>query len=270
MTTLVTFGDSHSAGAELECKGHPGSPERAYPAKIAEHYGWKSINLSTCGGSNAWLWKTFEDCMPILMEKEEDLFVLCNFTEISRMYFWDNGSSPVDPYNFEPYRYARHVTTVALDPDLHKNPDKEHCVWPIGIIEQYRYWLKRNTDQQLAEKTLRIIKDIQSICKYHKIPFLFHTSLNWFEGDWKNIDKQTFYGHQEDEYTEKYLWRRAIDYSYWGVATNHKDWKQIQKKPRWSMHYPEEYHEFWAKTMIDFIEEQGILNSLDTPSWLSV
>ena len=116
MTTLVTFGDSHSAGAEMECKGHPGSPERAYPAKIAKHYGWKSINLSTCGGSNAWLWKTFEDCMPILMNREEDLVVLCNFTEISRMYFWDNGSAPLDPYNFEPYRYARHVTTVALDP----------------------------------------------------------------------------------------------------------------------------------------------------------
>ena len=37
MTTLIAFGDSHTAGAEIDHRWDRGNPKKAYPAKIANH-----------------------------------------------------------------------------------------------------------------------------------------------------------------------------------------------------------------------------------------
>ena len=42
---------------------------------------------------------------------------------------------------------------------------------------------------------------------------------------------------------------------------NDESWKYLIKQERWSKHLPEEYHKFWAQTLINFIDEQGILDT---------
>ena len=59
MTTLIAFGDSHTvAGAEIEQRWGQGN-KKAYPAKIANHYGMDYENYGQVGGSNYWLMKKF-------------------------------------------------------------------------------------------------------------------------------------------------------------------------------------------------------------------
>jgi len=243
---LLAFGDSHTSGAEIDEKWSGSCYEKAYPAHIANYHNWDYENYAQCGGSNDWLIKKFiERIQKALIEKEK-VFVLCNIAEPSRTYI---QLSP---------RKIQHCTSSCLD----SNVVKELSVHS-AYIKRYAGYLKCHTEEELNFKSLSHIFTIQSICKVNKIPYLFHSSNCWIPGDWSLIDKNNFFGHHKTNklnYNQRQSYFMQRNYSYWGVAQHHPDWKHLQKEERWSMHYPEPYHEFWAKILLKFIHEQSILD----------
>jgi len=245
---LLAFGDSHTAGAEIDKKYSGECHDKAYPAHIARHYGFDYENLSACGGSNDWMIRQFMIRVQYALLKNQSIFVLCNFCDPSRTYIKIPGK-------------LQHCTSSMLIQD--KNTKTELLVDPI-FIRPYRNYLKTNNDDALYHKSLSQILIIQTICNQYNIPCIFHTSTHWYRGNWNLINKKNYFGHHAHKnsiYNTRHLYDMTKYYSFWGVATNHPEWSHVQKDPRWANHYPEEFHKFWAKTLIDFIDKQGILDT---------
>jgi len=243
--TLIAFGDSHTSGAEIEIQWSESCHKKAYPSHIANHYGFDCLNFGQCGGSNLWMLKKFYEVMPGLVNKDIPLFVLCNFTEVGRMaYKWEDS--------------WLHFTPSALN-QLNGNSD---FYYPEEPLLRYKKYIINNSDIQLMQKTILIIKKIQNFCKNNNIPFVFHTSVSWFYGNWEGIDKRNFLGHHDSVrtfYHPNISNEYAVKYSYWQLATHHPVYKHFQHKDRWCMHYPELYHKYWAKLLINFIDNQKLL-----------
>ena len=245
---LLAFGDSHTAGAEIDEQYSGECHDKAYPAYIANHYGFDYENLAVCGGSNDWLIRQFMIRIQHSIIKKEQVFVLCNFCESSRTYIKFPGK-------------IQHCTTSLLSQN--SNTKEELVVDPI-FIKPYKNYLRTHTDEILNFNSLSQILIIQSICEQYKIPYVFHTSAHWYDGNWNLINKKNYFGHhvtKKMSYTKFDLHHMSREFSYWGIATHHPDWAHLQKTPRWSMHYPEEYHRFWAQILIDFIDKQEILDT---------
>lgn len=247
MRTLLSFGDSHTAGAEIDAPWSSGCKEKAYPQKIADHYGMRSENHAMSGCSNAWILKSFIERIKYALSEKEDVTVHIGFTEASRNYVM----GPRD---------IVHGTTALLKPC-----SDPRAVVNTKLLKLYEFWLKSHTDLQLHEMTVDIIWQIQSICKLYNIPYFFTSNIGIFKTDISLIDGRNFYGlHDMSSKSipnEKERWFLFREFSFWGVAINDPSWKHYQHDDRWSRHYPEEYHEFWADKLIKFIDEQQILDT---------
>jgi hypothetical protein len=244
---LLAFGDSHTAGAEINEQYSSKCHDRAYPAYIANHYGFEYENLAACGGSNDWLIRQFMIRIQKALIKKESVFVLCNFCDPSRTYIKLSD------------KFQHCTSTLLLQ---NENTDERLLIDP-EFISHYENYLKTNSDNFLNFKSLSQILIVQSICEQYNIPYAFHVSTHWYEGNWNLINKKNFFGHHDTEkliYNNSKSYRMYSSYSYWGVATHHYNWKNVQNERRWSNHYPEEYHKFWAELLIKFIDEQGILD----------
>jgi hypothetical protein len=251
--TLVAFGDSHTSGAEIEGQYSSSCYEKSYPAHIAKHYGFDYINYSQCGGSNMWILHEFYRVIPKLVDQGIPLFVLCNFTEVSRMFF----------HQINPDNSSEIIHLVSSNLAQLTNNNYQFC-HPEELLIKYKKYLMNNSQRKLIEKTLLIIRKIQNFCKDNNIPFVFHTSIYWFPGDWTGIDKKNFFGHHDSdiiEYDKKMSKMYQYNYSYWGLASKYPICNKLKQYDRWKMHYPEEYHRFWAKILINFIDEQKILDT---------
>jgi hypothetical protein len=245
---LLAFGDSHTSGAEIDEQYSGECHDKAYPAYIARHYGFDYENLAVCGGSNDWMIKQFMIRIQHALIKKEKVFVLCNFCEASRTYIKLPGR-------------LQHCTSSFLLQN--ENTKKELLVDP-RFIQLYKNYLRTNSDEFLNYKSLSQIFMIQTICDQYSIPYVFHTSTDWYEGNWNLIKKKNYFGHHATNkvtYNKSESYRMFIEYSYWGIAMHHPDWKTLQKDPRWSMHYPESFHQFWAQILINFIDNQKILDT---------
>ena len=245
---LLAFGDSHTAGTEIRRRYQASCYSRSYPSHIAKHYGFDYENFSASGGSNDWIFRQFMIRIQYALIKKQKVFVLCNFCDPARTYIKLPGK-------------MHHCCPSLL-------LQNEHTEW-IHLVDEdfvkpYEDYIKSNTDDFLNHKALSQIFTIQTICEQYSIPYVFHVSTNWYEGNWSLINKNNFYGHHDVENTiykksKSYMMYRL--YSYWGTATHNDQWKDVQNTPRWSMHYPEEFHKFWAEKLINFIDDRGILDT---------
>jgi hypothetical protein len=243
---LLAFGDSHTAGAEIDKQYSGECHDKAYPAHIARHYGFDYENYAACGGSNDWMTRQFMIRIQHALIKKQQVFVLCNFCEPSRTYIKLPGK-------------MYHCTSAILTQN--ENTKKELLV-DSDFVKPYKNYLRTHSDKLLNFKSLSQIFIIQTICDQYNIPYVFHSSTHWYEGNWDLINKKNYFGHHSTKktvYTQSESYKLFPQYVYWGVATNHPDWTHIKDDPRWSMHYPESFHEFWAKILIDFINQQKIL-----------
>jgi hypothetical protein len=243
---LLAFGDSHTAGAEIDKQYSNECHDRAYPAHIAKHYGFDYENLSASGGSNDWLIRQFMIRIQHSLIKNQKVFVLCNFCESSRTYIRLPNK-------------LRHCTVSQLSPD---RITKDKFLLNPDVVEPYKNYLRTHSNQVLNYKALSQIFIIQTICDQHNIPYIFHSSNDWYKGNWNLINKKNYFGHHATKkltYNKFQALQMFAQYSYWGVAIHHPDWNKVFKNPRWSQHYPESYHKFWAETLIKFIDEQKIL-----------
>lgn len=245
---LLAFGDSHTAGAEIDRQYSGSCHDKAYPAHIARHYGFDCENFAASGGSNDWIIRQFMIRIQHALIKNQKVFVLCNFCDPSRTYIKLPGK-------------MNHCTSSLL---LQNESTKKELLVDQDFIQPYENYLKTNTDEFLNYKSLSQIFIIQTICDQYSIPYVFHTSTHWYEGNWNLINKKNFLGHHLDKrliYKKSDTYEIYRHYSFWGVASLHPDWNHVQNDPRWSMHYPESFHEFWAKKLINFIDKQKILDT---------
>lgn len=255
--TLLAFGDSHTAGAEIEKQDEYICFEKAYPAYIAKHYGFNYENYAEPGGSNDWSVKLFLEVIQKKIRENNLLFVIFNFTESGRTFFLcpDDDWDISNPLNFFPY----HLEVEKMSDPLTSFFGEEYVYQGNKILKYlplYKYYLRTN---DLNKKTLDQIFLVQSICQNYNIPFLFHTSFTWEPGDWSLISKKNFFGHNHNYYDTRESEIKSSTYSFWLSANNHSFWREIVTKERWKSHYPKEYHVYWSKLLINFIEKQKIL-----------
>jgi len=242
---LVAFGDSHTAGSEIEEQFQPFCYEKAYPAMIAKYFGYDYLNCAQPGGSNQWILNRFKKVIPKLISKNYSIFVLCNFCESSRNFFIDD------------YGEVNHLCVSELEENF--NPDLISFLSPKHVRKQYREYLENNPNQVLELKSLYIIKTIQNFCKKHNVPFLFHVSSEWYGGNWEGIDKNNFYGHEHFIYNQKLRLEHHSKYSYWGRCISSGLYKKFQSGKRWQYHFPEVYHKYWSNLLIEFINQKNII-----------
>lgn len=244
---LLAFGDSHTAGSEIDELYSPRCIDKAYPAYIANHYGFDYENFGACGGSNDWLIRQFMIRIQKALMKNESVFVLCNFCDPARTYV-----------KF-PDKFL-HCTPQML---LHDESTEDILRVDPEFMLHYENYLKTNTDDFLNFKSLSQILIIQTMCEQYKIPYVFHTSSYWYKGNWSLINKRNFFGHHTTDkeiYKDSDTYDVYKSYCYWGLASHHPDWKHYQYERRWAYHYPEEYHKFWAERLIEFIDDQKLLD----------
>ena len=224
---LIAFGDSHTAGAEIQEPNSSNCYERAYPAKIAKHYGWDWENWAVSGGSVSWVEREFWRRIPELEADKEEFFVLINWPEPARMFFTiEDGKT-------------EHVTSAST-----------HTNWLYR--RAYEEWLMRYTDQGLEDLSIAKLDFIAQYLLKEDIPFVMHWSTHpWGAGRLDTRINRRFYGlHQAGENPAD-LWRK---WTYWGHCVNHQDMGWLSTTERWSGHYPEQFHEYWAGIMIKFID----------------
>jgi hypothetical protein len=267
--TLLAFGDSHTAGSEIDEKHSVSCPSRAYPSYIAKYYGFEYKNFAQTGGSNDWALVQFHKVIKSAIKNKEEVFVLFNFLEPSRTFFYNEGSK------FDPVMHClpgmlekNYIKKIS---ENFKDQSKEDYLNYLNflynhymkdyekIMPLYKDYLKKHTIKSLDEKVVGQILHVQKVCQENNIPFIFHASCLWFSGHWFDISKKNFYGHDQDCYEDNSYIVKGYQYSFWGRATHHPKWKHLQNQYRWSEHYPEEYHRDYASLLINFINEQEIL-----------
>jgi len=261
--TLLAFGDSHTAGAEIEKQHDYKCFEKAYPSYIAKHYGFQYKNFSEAGGSNDWSFKRFNDEIAKVILNKEEVFILFNFTESARTYIKTPYTSQSKQNWDEKYYGNLNFYSGHLSKNSPIDPPKTSYERELKLhLPIYRHYIASNTNEMLEEKSLNQMFIVQTICEKYNIPFLFHNSIHWYSGNWSLINKKNHFGHHSNIKTkyhkDDFLLMESL-YSFWGVACNHLDWKHYRQLERWKGHYPESYHKFWAQTLINFIDQQKIL-----------
>lgn len=262
--TLIAFGDSHTAGAEIETQHDYKCFEKAYPSYIAKHYGFQYENFSEAGGSNDLSFKKFNDKIKNVIINKEKVFVLFNFTESSRTYL-TTAITPESKQNWDKKYYGGlNFYPAHLSPNIFldnpQNPYEKELKLHLPI---YRHYIASNTIKDLDEKSINQMFIVQTICQKYNIPFIFHNSIHWYSGDWALISKKNHFGHH-NSVNFKYNLKVHCPlmeslYSFWGLAKHHSDWKHLQRLDRWHGHYPEEYHKYYASLLINFIDNQKLL-----------
>lgn len=261
--TLLAFGDSHTAGAEIEEQYNYECYSKAYPSYVAKYYGFEYKNYSQAGCSNDWLLKIFTDEIKKVILNEEKVFVLFNFTDSTRTYIYP----PYTPNSKRNWNERYYDNLNYYLGHLKENSFINH---PRNVYEKelklylpiYRHYIASHTNKMLDEKSINQMFIVQTICQKYNIPFIFHNSIQWYSRDWSLIDKKNHFGHHKNS-TFNYSKIDSVSmeslYSFWGIATSHPNWKHFQYQNRWHGHYPEEYHKYYASLLIKFIDEQEIL-----------
>jgi hypothetical protein len=267
--TLLAFGDSHTAGSEIDEKNSPSCFSKAYPSFIVKHYGFEYKNYSQTGGSNDWALVQFNKAIRLSIKNKEKVFVLFNFLEPSRTFFY-NEDGETDPIihcfpGMLDKNYIKKISQNFKDQSKIKYAQYLNflCNYYIKdhkkIIPLYREYLKNHTIHSLDEKSISQIIYVQRVCQKNDIHFVFHTSCAWYSGHWFTISEKNFFGHDQESYYGQLQLLKGQQYSFWGRATHHPKWKDLQNQQRWSEHYPEEYHKYYAKLLINFIDQKEIL-----------
>ena len=238
--TLLAFGDSHTAGAEIDFKDQGECYDKAFSAKLSKHLDFKYENYAKAGGSNSYLISCLMSRVQRAIINSEKIFVVVGFCDPSRIFYKDK------------HGVLHHITSSNI-----LTTKKVH----LNFYEQY---LQTYSNEELNNKAISEILLIQSFLKSYNIPFIFFISTQWYPGDWSLIDQKTFFGHQRQIYTERQSWDHYNSYGFWGTCMHHPDWSHYKNDPRWSAHYPEHFHEFWANLMLNFIKSNSILNLTDS------
>jgi hypothetical protein len=269
--TLLAFGDSHTAGSEIDEKYSLKCHSKAYPAYIAKYYKLDYKNYAQTGGSNDWALLQFNKVIKSAIKNKKEVFVLFNFLEPARTFFYNKESElEVDQImHCHPSMMEKNYIEQISKRFKEKSEEEylQYLDWLYNfytkdyekIMPLYRNYLKKYSIKLFDIKAIKQINYVQNICKQNNIPFIFHTSCLWYGGDWTSISKENFYGHDKESYSGNNCIRKGHMYSFWGRATKHPRWKHLQEEYRWSEHYPEEYHRYYASLLINFINEQKIL-----------
>ena len=223
---LLVNGCSHTAGAEILEQWHPKCPEQAWGQHLSDHFKCSEyVNLAQAGASNQWIHDTtvkfLEEC-----SDPSEWFVVIGWTNACRV--------PV-------YCYEKNEM-VHLCPD-HRNLSS----YGKGIQDAYKhlYGTMPPLPMMIAHEHYRIVST-QMLLKQLGIQYLFFDAVSSNHDSMPTtlIDQTRYYRYDQ------------LMNSYW----NHFQQKVWDLSNRWQNHAPASYHKEWAGHLIEFIEENKLID----------
>jgi len=165
---LIANGCSHTAGAEIEATLQGECYEKAWPKKLADSLGYKSINLAVSGASDDRVVRTTIEYLGKLKKSPNynpsKVFVVISWpglhrtevyqTEPDEAGFWDDGWMPMVVGNEETYR--------------------QQCSKMAFIY--YKAWVMRQNNHQATINFYSNVLLLQNILISNKIKYLFWNS----------------------------------------------------------------------------------------------
>lgn len=222
---LLVAGCSHTSGAEVLEKWHPGDPSMCYGKVLADYYkADEYVNIAGPGFSNQWIYhKTIE-----FLEQQDnpsEWFVVIGWTNASRLAVYDHERNEM----------------VHLCPS-HRN--LEHFSHTIRKAYDHLYKTMLPIMDSIHIEHNRII-GMQSFLKQQSIKYLF------FDAVWTNHDQCS----PKFIDTNRYFRYNDKQNTYWEYYYNNV-W---DKSERWANHAPYEYHRFWANELIVYINQNKLV-----------
>jgi hypothetical protein len=223
---LLVAGCSHSAGSEIIEPWHHSCYEQAYGQYLANYFEFSEYkNISGPGFSNQWI---YHQLTKFLEEQSnvEEWFVVVGWTNACRL--------PV--YCYE------------TNSEIHLCPNQinlKHFSKPIQKAYDHLYNTMLPLQTSIELEHSRIL-GMQMMLKQLNVPYLFFDAVatNHDQCSTKFLDLSRYYrfGQLMDSYWNCYLTK------FW------------DKNPRWANHAPASYHKEWARNLIQFIEENNLLD----------
>jgi hypothetical protein len=244
---LLGLGCSHASGAEID--GHMNSEynrNNSFGAKLAEMLGRKFISVATSGATNNTIARmAIEWIENNYVEDEMDLFVLCPWTEPTRMEvpsnmpIWYNEVDVGIHYHSKTYHNFHRVNLGLTEDDG----------FPGDILTYQKFMADNQTFLQIGAANL--VLQIQYYCNSKNLPYLMCNTMNMFdENKWINfyldrIDKSRYMECLENEKCFFWYYRN--------------DGYENPKARYW--HHNEIPHQMYAEKLHNFIEQNHILDT---------
>lgn len=239
---LLIAGCSHAAGSEIN--GQEDSVynrQHAFGALVAEHFGYRSVNIAQNGMSNSgiarsilkWFQKNYD---PTRMK----VFVLVAWTEstrlevpMERIYYYDHCSKAADWFDETANQYMR--VTFGWDGG---DPEEK------AIIPYYHKFMGQN-ETFLELQSVQLVLQIQYFLKSLNVNYLMCNSLYMFTKKVKQVEEFLALIDETKYYrvfnNEASFYQRYKDLGY--VNELAKYW-----------HHGEEPHRLYAQELIDYME----------------
>jgi len=221
---LVVFGDSHTAGSEIDNQYSLQCYEKSFVKKIADYFQCDYENYSVAGASNCYI--ATEAYKYIDSHDVQDCFFFISWGAARRATIYD--------YNKKDFL---HINEYDIDSPYYNSQQK-------NFIENYFNF--HLPDKEEEWKILGTILGLYNYLCYNKINFLMQDSTQAF-AHWHNkyfyknnyfgLDDPTTYWHQYE------IWRAGSKYN----------------TDRWAKHAPEQWHEIWAEKILQHIREQQLV-----------
>jgi hypothetical protein len=244
---LLSNGDSHTAGGEIDYEYQPTCYEKAWPQKLADKLGYESINLSKSGNSNQTIYRTTQDWIirNVLIDKKynpEDIYIMIMWSGFDRheVYFPDvNYLDNVNP-NSNPSIYCSKMVQEIIDfkksiVSFHDNLNSDFRA--LSIVYSLSFWLDANNIKHNFINGLFHFPEI----KYLNSFYINHALHNSFENLLLMYGEEKIKKHYAFSDWDKTFFNHMTEYS--GLKTvNHSKYR----------HFGEDGHIYWAKKMYDF------------------
>ena len=237
---LIANGCSHTAGAEIENSMQGECYEKAWPKKLGDSLGYKSINLAISGASDDRVSRTTIEYIGKLKLTSEfnpsKLFVVISWPGLYRTEifttstneggFWDKGWMPMVAGNDETY--------------------KRQCSKSSYIF--YKAWLMR---LNITQETVRYYSNVlllQNFLKQNNVKYLFWNACSNLPGNNPSF-------HNEVDF-ERFPFSTQKEYSFTNLLVNQQfEHSEFAKYG----HYGEDAQEWFADFLYKYINKNNLL-----------
>ena len=243
---LLTNGDSHTAGGEIEYEYQPDCYEKAWPQKLSNKLNYTSVNISRSGNSNQSIYRTTQDWVikNILIEKTykpSEVLVMVMWSSFDRheVYFPDiNYLDNINPH-LDPILIHTKMTQEIIDlqksiVSFHDNLNSDFRA--LSTVTNLSNWLSSIGVKHFFLNGISWFPEINYLNSNYNHHALYESYKNllFMYGN-KNINSHYGFSNPYDTFV-----KHMIEYS--GI-----------KKPKHAinLHYGEDGHEYWANKIYD-------------------
>lgn len=244
---LLSNGDSHTAGGEIEYEYQPSCYEKAWPQKLADKLNYESINLSRSASSNQTIFRTTQDWIikNVIIEKkykpdEICLMIMWSGFDRHELYFPDvNYLDNVNPYS-DPELYHTKMKDEIIDFKKHIVSFQDNLnsdFRALSMVYNLSYWLDGLNIKHYFLNGLYHFPEMNYLNSHYKSHALYKS--------YKNL--LIMYGKEK---VNKHHAFSDPNETFFIHMSKHSGLKPV-KHSNYG-HFGEDGHEYWAKKVYDF------------------